>query len=433
MRLYDYLKAYQESDSYGFHMPGHKRNEHLLDCELPYGIDITEIDGFDDLHQARGVIKVCEERAARLYHADETHFLVNGSSVGILSAILGCCERGDEILVARNCHKSVYHALELGGLTPVYLYPDYDEVSGINKEISIDTVRDALTNYPNAKAMVIVSPTYDGVLSDIEAIATFVHEAGLSLIVDEAHGAHFGFSPYFPTNANEKGADVVIHSVHKTLPSLTQTALLHMNGERVNRESVRRYLRMLQTSSPSYVLMASIDACMEFLEKDGADAFEAYAARLEKLREALKSLKHLQIPESRWYDKSKLVISARGTSLSGPDLADVLRATYHLESEMAAGDYVLMMTTVADTKEGFDRLQKALFEIDNGLCQVEKEVRALPLPRAKAGANHPAKDYIYLYPPGIPVVTPGEEMTEEVTEYLQTHEKLGCSIIGWER
>lgn len=433
MRLYDYLKAYQESDFYAFHMPGHKRNEHLLDCALPYGIDITEIDGFDDLHQASGVIKACEERAARLYHADETHFLVNGSSVGILSAILGCCERGDKILVARNCHKSVYHALELGGLTPLYLYPDYDEVSGLNKEISIDTVKDALANYPNAKAMVIVSPTYDGVLSDIEAIATLVHEAGMPLIVDEAHGAHFGFHPYFPSSANEKGADIVIHSVHKTLPSLTQTALLHMNGEHVNREKVRRYLRMLQTSSPSYVLMASIDACMEFLEKDGVVAFETYAVRLKKLREELKTLKHLQVPESRCYDKSKLVISTRGTSLSGPGLAEILRGTYHLEPEMAAGDYVLMMTTVADTEEGFDRLLRALVEIDNGLTEVKKEVRALPLPRAKAGKNYPAQDYIYLYPPGIPVVTPGEEMTEEVTEYLEMHQKLGCSIIGWEK
>lgn len=433
MRLYDYLKAYQESDFYGFHMPGHKRNEYFLDCKLPYGIDITEIDGFDDLHQASGVIKACEERAARLYHADETHFLVNGSSVGILSAILGCCERGDEILVARNCHKSVYHALELGGLTPVYLYPDYDEVSGLNKEIHTDTVREALANHPKVKALVLVSPTYDGVLSDVEAIATLVHEAGIPLIVDEAHGAHFGFHPYFPKNANEKDADVVIHSVHKTLPSLTQTALLHMNGEIVKREKVRRYLRMLQTSSPSYVLMASIDACMDFLERDGFDAFEAYAARLEKLREALKSLKYLQLLESRWYDKSKLILSTRGTSLSGPEFADILRSTYHLEPEMAAGDYVLLMTTVADTKEGFDRLQKALLEIDNGLCQVKKEVQALPLPRAKAGKNHPAKDYIYLYPPGIPIVTPGEEMTEEVLAYLEIHKKLGCSVIGWER
>ena len=264
--LYDRLKEYGRSDYYGFHMPGHKRNLTLLGEAFPYGIDITEIDGFDDLHHAEGILKSAQERAARVYHGEETHFLINGSSVGILSAIAGVTRRGDTILVARNCHKSVYHAIEMNGLNPVYLTPGFHTSVQMNTEISPQAVRKALTENPKIRAVVIVSPTYDGVVSDVEAIAEAVHEKGIPIIVDEAHGAHFGFHPYFPENANKKGADIVIHSLHKTLPSLTQTALLHMNGNFVNRGKVRRYLHMLQSSSPSYVLMASIDFCVDLLE-----------------------------------------------------------------------------------------------------------------------------------------------------------------------
>ena len=260
--IYNYLNEYSESDFYGMHMPGHKRNEKMMENDLPYKIDITEIDGFDDLHHADGIIREAQERAARLYGADETHFLVNGSTVGILSAIMGVTDKGDQILVARNCHKSVYHAIYLNELEPVYVYPEYDEKTGLNGEVKADEIALLLEKNPNIKAVMIVSPTYDGVVSDVKKIAEVAHAHEIPLIVDEAHGAHFGFDPYFPKNANENGADIVIHSVHKTLPSLTQTALLHINGTFVNREKVRMYLHMLQSSSPSYVLMASIDECM---------------------------------------------------------------------------------------------------------------------------------------------------------------------------
>ena len=262
MTLYEKLKMYGQSDYYGFHMPGHKRNPNLPGDRIPYQIDITEIHGFDDLHHAEGILKEAQENAAAWFHAEETHFLINGSTSGILSAILGTTHRGDTILVARNCHKSVYHAIDMNELNPVYLYPAFDSEAQLNTEISAEDVRTALEKNPKIRAVVIVSPTYDGVVSDVEAIAEAVHEKGIPIIVDEAHGAHFGFHPYFPENSNTKGADLVIHSLHKTLPSLTQTALLHVNGDLVDRRKVKKYLDMLQTSSPSYVLMASIDACV---------------------------------------------------------------------------------------------------------------------------------------------------------------------------
>lgn len=432
MRIYDYLKQYENSDSYGFHMPGHKRNKELLDCDLPYGIDITEIDGFDDLHHADGIIKEAQERAAKLYQAGETHFLVNGSTVGILSAILGVTSRGDKILVARNCHKSVYHAMELRGLEPVYIYPEYDVVSGLNGAISAEEVRDILNCDEDIKAVVIVSPTYDGVVSDVRAIAEVVHEKGIPLIVDEAHGAHFGFHSYFPTNANALGADLVIHSVHKTLPSLTQTALLHMNGDLVCGKKVRKYLHMLQSSSPSYVLMASIDSCVDFLEKNAKEVFEKYVDLLNNARSQLKALKHLKVEEAQCYDRSKLVISVRKANITSRELADRLRKKYHLETEMTAGHYVLLMTSVADTEEGFQRLVTALKEIDSSVEASEIEQKILPLPKAKKGEKNISKKYCYLYPPGIPIVTPGEEMTEDVKAYITMHKELGFDLVETE-
>lgn len=433
MRLIDLLKEYGKSDAYAFHMPGHKRNSNLVSGDLPFSIDITEIDGFDDLHHPEGVLKEAQERAAKLYCAEETHFLVNGSTVGILSAILGTTQRGDKVLIARNCHKSVYHALELHGLEGIYVYPDFDADTGLNGAISPRQIEAILSREPEIKAIVIVSPTYDGVLSDVRQIAEIAHRYQIPLIVDEAHGAHFGFHKAFPQNANVNGADIVIHSVHKTLPAMTQTALLHMNGELVNREGVRKHLHMLQSSSPSYVLMASIDACMDFLEKEGKSQFEIYTGMLYRLRTELKKLTHLRLVDAPMYDDSKIVISVQNTNISSRELTRRLREEYQLEPEMTAGNYVLLMTSVGDTQEGFDRLAKALTEID-GTLAFEKDAfiwEELPRP-TKEGKGNVASTYLYLYPPGYPIVCPGEVITEEVRAYLEKYRAIGFSIVGEE-
>ena len=451
--LYDKLIEYNKSDYYGFHMPGHKRNEKMFGTRLPYGIDITEIDGFDDLHHAETLIKDQEERAARLYKAEETHFLVNGSTIGILSAILGVTNRGDKILVARNCHKSVYNAMELNGLRPIYIYPEYEKDLQINGEVSGEKIEILLNENPDIKAVMIVSPTYDGVLSDVEKIAQIVHKRGIPLIVDEAHGAHFGFHPYFPENSNVKGADIVIHSVHKTLPSLTQTALIHINGEIVDREKVRKYLHMLQSSSPSYILMASIDRCMELLESEGDTLFELYVQRIDVLRTELQGLKHLEILQTEQFDRSKFLISVKKTGITSKKLADILLHTYHLQMEMTGGTYVLAMTALGDTKEGFERLKRALFEIDQSLSD-ERQEDHLPveLPKLplvctneeierkkcgneelilwKASIGRISTEYAYVYPPGIPLIVPGEQITQEAIQVLALYAELGFSVEG---
>lgn len=405
-RLWEQLQAYAGTEAYPFHMPGHKRNKELLGTRLPYYADITEIYGFDDLHHPDGVILELQDRAAAMYHAGESFLLVNGSSAGILAAIMGCVSEGGRILAARNCHRSVYHAMALARLQPVYLYPeplccegDTDEDgagegaanetvinetvmnktvmnntamidTGIAGVITAEMITEMLARYDDIEAIVLTSPTYEGVVSPISDICRAAHEANIPVIVDEAHGAHLGFHDSFPPNSNTEGADVVIHSLHKTMPSLTQTALLHCNSERVDAGRIKRYLDIFQSSSPSYILMGSIDVCISLMEQRGEVLFRDYAGRLNRLREKLSRLRHLTLLSSACpqLDPSKIVIltsDRRGRSfISGTELARILRQDWQLEVEMAACSYVIAMTSPADTDEGFRRLEQALYEID---------------------------------------------------------------------
>lgn len=470
--LYDKLKKLENSGVYGLHMPGHKRNGMLTGADLPYGIDITEIDGFDDLHHAEGILRDAQKRAAEVWHAEESHYLINGSTVGLLSAVLGCTKRGDRILMARNCHKSVYNAVFLNELRPVYLYPHLlssgEGVQGdLNGSITALQVEKALENDPDVSAVVITSPTYDGVVSDIRGIAECVHRKGIPLILDEAHGAHFGFHPYFPKNGNELGADVVIHSLHKTLPSLTQTALLHMNGSLVDRERVHMYLDILQSSSPSYVLMASLDECVRLMREKRDETFGRYVDMLQRTREQLKDLEHLSLWESSDYDRSKLLISTAGCvenrgeikKYTGKQLYEQLRQKYFLQMEMSTVDYAIAMTAPGDTEKGMGRLIEALKEIDSKLAEDTKnelnhakmrddgdqlhenvqiyssgEINKLRNKRKRisldACAGYVSTEYAYIYPPGIPLIVPGEQISEKIMDQIAEYQEAGFDIRG---
>ena len=492
--LYEKLREYEASDFYGFHMPGHKRNTELMGQGLPYGIDITEIDGFDDLHHADGILLELEQRIAKLYGADRSRILINGSTAGIMSAILGCVDRGGKLLVARNCHKSVYHAMELGRLEPVYLYPEFDTTWEINGVIEPGQIKAALEADSEIQAVMLVSPTYDGVVSDIRTIAEIVHSYQIPLIVDEAHGAHFGFHPYFPENSNRCGADVVIHSLHKTLPAPTQTAVLHINGTIAKEEQIWHYLNMLQTSSPSYILMAGIDRCVGLLEREKEISkanekgqallekeqygFRQYVARLERLRTELQeSLQNLKLVEPEtpnlemWspgksglkigymeYDKSKILISTKRCSKTSEEIYKLLLEKYHLQMEMRAGSYILAMTSIADTDAGFERLKQALLELDKSCRFISTERTegagvSFELPRAELvyplgkaeefrrkqqtesrlfeeAEGRISLEYAYLYPPGIPLLVPGERISGEVISQLLGYQKQGFSIEG---
>ena len=275
MDLRERLRTYGAGNAYPFHMPGHKRQKQQGSL-FPYDLDITEIDGFDNLHHAEGILEEAMERAAKLWGSRKSFFLVNGSSSGLLAGIRAVTKRGDKVLMARGCHRAVYHAVELCGLHPVYMQAEWVEEMQISGSIQPETVEKHLQEHPDCKLVILTSPTYEGVVSDITEIAKVAHRYGAYLLVDEAHGAHLGFSKGFPDTSVHLGADVVVQSLHKTLPCPTQTAILHVCTEQVDVTEVGRQLSVFQTSSPSYVFMAEIDGCVSLLEQKRDSLFAAY-------------------------------------------------------------------------------------------------------------------------------------------------------------
>ena len=367
--LYDKLKEYQAGGTYPMHMPGHKRNPAYMPPGLPFDIDITEIDGFDDLHDPRGVLLETSNLASELYGSVRAFPLVNGSTVGILAGIGAHASRGDKILVTRNCHRSVENAAALFGLIPSIITPETDAASGVLCSIEPAAVDAALSQNPETKLVVVTSPSYEGVVSDIRSITRVVHRRGIPLLVDAAHGAHLGFSPGFPESPVREGPDVVVMSLHKTLPAMTQCSLLHICGEYANGQEVRRLLSVLQTSSPSYVLMASIDHCLRLLKTDKDRLFRAYEQNLGLFAKLIAPLKNLAVLSKAGngffgLDPGKIVIVTKNTALSGVELADILRKEYKIELELACDDYAIAMTSICDTREGLSGLAGALLAID---------------------------------------------------------------------
>ena len=374
--LFDKLNEYSMSGVYPMHMPGHKRNTELLPPGLPYDIDITEIHGFDDLHNPHGVLQETAVLAANLYGSEKAFLLVNGSTVGILATIGAHTKRGDKILVAGNYHRSVSNAAGLFGLDLIHITPETDSMSGIGCSIDPIAVESVLEKDQKIQLVIVTSPSYEGVISDIGSIAQVVHKRGIPLLVDSAHGAHLGFSPDFPKSAVTAGADVVVMSLHKTLPALTQCSLLHVCNNRANKDELARLLSVLQTSSPSYVLMSSIDRCLRLLASEKDKLFYKYEKNLCRFNEEIKALTNLSVlnhgsdpPHAGFYafDPGKIVIVTKNTTLSGFILVEILRMEYKVELELACDDYAIAMTSICDSAEGFSRLADALVAIDRNV------------------------------------------------------------------
>ncbi len=463
------LMEYGESDFYPFHMPGHKRQYHGLfaaDFPNPFSIDITEIHGFDNLHHPEGILKESMEWASRVYGSNRTYYLVNGSSSGILSAISGSVSRGGTILMSRNCHKSAFHGVFLNQLSVEYIYPQIIPEFGIQGGLIPEKIEEMLMSHGKIQAVFIVSPTYDGIVSDIKAIADVVHKFRLPLIVDEAHGAHFSFGRDggFPVSALELGADVVIQSLHKTLPSFTQTAVMHVKEGYVDMGRLDRYVHMYQTSSPSYVLMAGIEGCIRYMAAEGQEQMKLFSGKIGEVRNTLSGMKHLRLLTVQEkglngiydMDLSKIIVSTRGTGKSGSWLDDRLRKEFHLEMEMCGSDYVTAITTLADAQEGLERLYKALVQIDSGLseengCEDENRLyqglervpesrmtiaQAMDEPRRRIaipdGEDLISAEFVYVYPPGIPIVVPGEVLKKESIDLIMKYKELGLAVQGME-
>jgi len=436
------LKSLAESDFYPFHMPGHKRQ---LEFTLnPYAYDITEIGGFDNLHHATGVLRDIEKRYAKLYNAKDAFMLVNGSSGGILSAISAVTKAGDEILIARNSHKSVYHAALLNRLQVHYAYPTVLNF-GINGSISSEEIANQFEKHPKIRAVIITSPTYDGITSNIKEIRKIVKEHNAMLIVDAAHGAHLGLDEAFLPNDAVKYSDLCILSLHKTLPSPTQSAILIDNSDQNLREKVSFYLNIYETSSPSYLMMAGMEYALSFCEptRENHSRMQTYAGWLSDFYKKMEKLQVLQVFQEdakSFYEKDKtkiLISTAQASQFHGENLMERLREDFHLECEMAAAQYVIALSTFMDTQEGLRRLAEALIEIDKGLSPVkekkcfgrdiyrqpEKRLEYYEVMEAELeivniyeATGRISGEFCYLYPPGIPIITPGEIIPENFSE-----------------
>lgn len=444
------------------HMPGHKRRLRPSDA-LPYDWDITEIEGADDLHDACGILAEAMERAAELWGSRRSWFLVGGSTCGILAAIRAAAPFGSEVIAARNCHRSVFHAIELGGYKVHWIIPDQDREYEICKAITPEQVAASVKSHPGSSAVILTSPTYEGVISDIRGISDICTEAGIPLIVDEAHGAHLGLfrDDGFPDGAVKCGADLVVQSLHKTLPSLTQTAVLHLQGNLVGEKEIERQLGIFETSSPSYPLMISIDSCVGLLREEGEELFGRWRENLDRFYRDTESFESIRVlnensrrsknKEPLLRDRSKILISFRTGNMRGSRAAQILRSRYGIETEMSSGMNVLAMTGPGDSQENFTRLFEALRSMDIVLCSGAEEdlkKREIPeIPKVRTACsileavNQPCEDtplkecigricgeYLYAYPPGIPILAPGEYITAQHIKAILRAEADGNSV-----
>ena len=483
--LEKYFQHYNEKNLLPLHMPGHQRKMEM-GAALPYAYDYTEVEDLDNLHDPEGILQEAMNRTAAYYGCPDCFYLVNGSSSGLQAGIFALLEEGDEVVVARNCHRSVFYALSLRKAKIHFLLPEFWEDFSCFGSVSLKEVERLISAFSKTKALIFTSPSYEGVVSDVEGIARLCHENGLSLLVDEAHGAHF--SPKrgtsFPESAICLGADLVVQSPHKTLCSLTQSAWILGNGERYSREKLSFYLSVFQTTSPSYPLMLSLEKATTLLEREGEALFSHWKKVMKGFREqarTLSSFSFLWEKEEACFamDCSKIFLRALGIPKLrlGRDLAKLLREDYGIESEMHSGEHLLLMTGPFISEEDMDRLFFALKDIErrfgeekgkpsvdgrgrragdgmsgliegsaeslqskllsSALYQISVADNTLQISEGlkegeefsiHEGEGRICLEYLSLYPPGIPLLFPGEKLTAEKIQGIEALEKEGIEL-----
>lgn len=460
--LEKYFQHYNEKNLLPLHMPGHQRKTEM-GTALPYAYDYTEVEELDNLHTPEGILQEAMNRTAAYYGCPDCFYLVNGSSSGLQAGIFTLLEEGDEVVVARNCHRSVFYALSLRKAKIHFLLPEFWEDFSCFGSVSLKEVERLLREFPKSKALIFTSPSYEGVVSDVEGIARLCHENGLSLLVDEAHGAHF--SPKkgasFPESAISLGADLVVQSPHKTLCSLTQSAWILGNGKKYSREKLSFYLSVFQTTSPSYPLMLSLEKATTLLEREGEALFSHWKEVMRGFREKARTLSYFSFlweKEEACFamDFSKIFLRALGISelRLGRDLAKLLREDYGIESEMHSGENLLLMTGPFISEEELDRLFLALKDIErrfgeekgkplrskllsSALYQISVADNSLQIQEGLKegeelslhdGEGRICLEYLSLYPPGIPLLFPGEKLTKEKIQEIETLEKEGIEL-----
>lgn len=457
--IHDFISDYLEKDAVSFHMPGHK-GSHLyrrfgyhefLDRVMDY--DITEIAGADNLFQTEGIIKAVQDRYAKLYNCRKSYLLINGTSGGNIAAILASVGRGKQLIMARNCHKSVFNALTLGGIRPVYAYPEMIGAYGISGAVPPGEIERLIRENPDAEAVMITSPNYYGVCSDIKAIAEIAHRYGKVLIVDEAHGAHLHFFDALPPSAIQSGADLVINSTHKTLASFTQSATLHYNTELVDHYILEDKLQCIQSTSPSYILMTSLEISAQILEKHGHQLMEEWVQNLAAFYDRVSRIPGVQtMGKMEGLDWTKINLSMGELEIPGVQLDQLLLHDYNIYIELFTGDWIMAMTGIGNTKNDYERFANALEDISrkartSGLepHKTERKAAALVPPKQAEMFDIPAAkkrvkledsegmicgSSIIPYPPGIPLICPGERIEADAIAYIQAMRELGEKVIG---
>ncbi len=465
--LFNALMEYVDRETLPFHVPGHKKGVGV-DSEFrnfigdnPFKIDVTVFKLVDSLHHPTGPIKKAQELAADAYGSDATFFSIHGTSGAIQAMILSVVNDGDKIIVPRNVHKSVTSGIILSGASPVFMEPEIDKKLGIAHGVTPETVKKTLEDNPDAKAVLVINPTYYGVATDIKKIADIVHSYNIPLIVDEAHGPHLAFSDKLPMSALEAGADICAQSTHKIIGSLTQGSLLHVKSKFVSPKRVQQILNLLHTTSPSYILMASLDCARRQIALEGKGLLDKAIELCKYTRNEINKIpgfycfgeEVLGIPGSYSFDPTKLTISSRELGITGFELDMILAEKYHIQMELSDFYNVLAVGSFGDTKEGMDKLISALKSISEEYYGKREAVQDfLDIPNIPKKILEPREafynekvsiplnesigeisgEFLLAYPPGIPVLCPGEIITKEVVDYVHDLKRANLYVQGTE-
>ena len=456
MRNYivDKLEQLRDEDIISFHVPGHKMGK-IFDklgynniLEKIYTLDTTEIEGTDNLHNAKEVIKQSQERASRVFNSDKTIYLVNGSTCGIQAAIMSTCPPKSKIIVNRDCHQSVINSCILGDITPVYIDSEICRETNILKGINYSKAKEIIDNNLDAKAIILTYPTYYGETYNLRDICNYAHDKDMIVIVDEAHGAHLELSDRLPKSAINLGADIVIQSTHKTLPSFTQSSMVHIKGNRVDYNKLLSILRIIESSSPSYLFMSSLELAVDIYEKHGKELMESLLNNIDKFKDKFKSNHDVYIYNEM--DKTKIFISLKNIGMTGYELDEILRSEYKIQCELSNHYGVLLICTIGNEEEDFICLETALKDILNKYKNkgaIEDTDYPVSIPKMKLTPREAfykekkrvklkdsigkiSGEYIIPYPPGISLISPGEIISEEIITYIHQGIKNGMIVSG---
>ncbi|WP_053073920.1 aminotransferase class I/II-fold pyridoxal phosphate-dependent enzyme [Bacillus sp. LL01] len=457
--LIDAIQAHFKREPISLHVPGHKNGElfHsslIEDFKHVHKYDVTELEGLDDLHDATGAIHEAEQAAARFYHAGETLFLVGGSTVGNLAMVKGLCEQQDQILIQRNSHKSLFNAIELFQVEPIFLTPELEKETGHALGPSIKTVERAVQQFPKAKALFLTYPTYYGATYELKQIIKVAHAAGMLVCVDEAHGAHFVLGEPFPPSALLLGADIVVQSAHKMLPALTMGSYLHFHHNLAvdSKSKIKKILTMLQSSSPSYLIMAALDGARAYTEEIVQEDIDIMLAGVQSFINELATIPQLKVikRESSPYSSDPLKVTIKScTTLTGFELQ---RLFYDagVDVELADDMHLLLVFGLTFNKkipEIINRIKKAVssyavIDKENKVVETEKKISMLHVAphqmkqfdtkklKVEQAEGYIAAEAIIPYPPGIPLIFPGEKVDNEVVKDLKKLYEAGAIFQG---